>query len=74
MGAPGPNDPHRDQPAAMNAAEKSIVVNASVAEVYERWLRFEEFRSLSNRSAASNESTIRTSRSAMIGAARNRAE
>jgi uncharacterized membrane protein len=26
----------------MNAAEKSIVVNAPVAEVYERWLRFEE--------------------------------
>ena len=26
----------------MNAAEKSIVVNAPVAEVYERWLSFEE--------------------------------
>jgi len=26
----------------MNAAEKSVVVNAPVAEVYERWLRFEE--------------------------------
>ena len=26
----------------MNAAEKSIIVNAPVAEVYERWLRFEE--------------------------------
>jgi len=26
----------------MNAAEKSIVVNAPVAEVYERWLRFED--------------------------------
>jgi uncharacterized membrane protein len=26
----------------MNAAEKSIVVNAPIAEVYERWLRFEE--------------------------------
>ena len=26
----------------MNAAEKSIMVNAPVAEVYERWLRFEE--------------------------------
>jgi uncharacterized membrane protein len=26
----------------MNAAEKSIVVNAPVAEVYERWLCFEE--------------------------------
>jgi uncharacterized membrane protein len=26
----------------VNAAEKSIVVNARVAEVYERWLRFEE--------------------------------
>jgi uncharacterized membrane protein len=26
----------------MNAAEKAIVVNAPVSEVYERWLRFEE--------------------------------
>jgi uncharacterized membrane protein len=26
----------------MNAAEKSIVVNAPVAKVYEQWLRFEE--------------------------------
>jgi uncharacterized membrane protein len=26
----------------MNAAEQSIIVNAPVAEVYERWLRFEE--------------------------------
>jgi uncharacterized membrane protein len=26
----------------MNATEKSIIVNAPVAEVYERWLRFEE--------------------------------
>jgi uncharacterized membrane protein len=26
----------------VNAAEKSIIVNAPVAEVYERWLRFEE--------------------------------
>lgn len=26
----------------MNAAEKSIIVNAPVAEVYERWLSFEE--------------------------------
>jgi len=26
----------------MNAAEKSIVVNAPIAEVYDRWLRFEE--------------------------------
>jgi uncharacterized membrane protein len=26
----------------MNAAEKSITVNAPVAEVYDRWLRFEE--------------------------------
>src|SRR2546423_13293547 len=40
--APGPNDSHRDEPAPMNAAEKSIIVNAPVAEVYERWLRFEE--------------------------------
>jgi uncharacterized membrane protein len=42
MGAPGPNDSDRDEPAAMNAAEKSIVVNAPVAEVYDRWLCFEE--------------------------------
>ena len=42
MDAPGPNDSHRDEPAVMNAAEKSIIVNAPVAEVYERWLRFEE--------------------------------
>ena len=41
-GAPGPDDSHRDEPAAMNAAEKSIIVNAPVAEVYDRWLRFEE--------------------------------
>ena len=26
----------------MNAAEKSIIVNAPVADVYQRWLRFEE--------------------------------
>ncbi len=26
----------------MNAAEKSIVVNAPVAQVYEQWLRFED--------------------------------
>ena len=36
----------------MNAAEKSIIVNAPVAEVYERWLCFEEIpkfiRSLGN--------------------------
>lgn len=42
MDAPGPDDSPRDEPASMNAAEKSIVVNAPVAEVYERWLRFEE--------------------------------
>ena len=42
MHAPGPNNSSRDEPAQMNAAEKSIVVNAPVAEVYERWLRFEE--------------------------------
>ena len=42
MDAPGPDDSHRDEPAPMNAAEKSIIVNAPVAEVYERWLRFEE--------------------------------
>jgi uncharacterized membrane protein len=42
MDAPGPNDSHQDEPAAMNAAEKSIIVNAPVAEVYERWLCFEE--------------------------------
>jgi uncharacterized membrane protein len=36
----------------MNAAEKSITVHAPVADVYERWLRFEELpkfiRSLGN--------------------------
>lgn len=52
MDARGPNDCHRNEPAAMNAAEKSIIVNAPVAEVYERWLRFEELprfiRSLGN--------------------------
>jgi uncharacterized membrane protein len=42
MDAPGPDDSSRDEPAPMNAAEKSIIVNAPVAEVYERWLRFEE--------------------------------
>lgn len=42
MGVPGPNDSSRDERTQMNAAEKSIVVNAPVAEVYERWLRFEE--------------------------------
>ena len=31
-----------NEPITMNAAEKSVVVNAPVAEVYERWLRFEE--------------------------------
>jgi uncharacterized membrane protein len=41
-GAPGPNDSRRNEPVAMNATEKSIIVNAPVAEVYERWLRFEE--------------------------------
>ena len=51
-GAPGPNDSQRDEPAPMNAADRSIVVNAPVAEVYERWLHFEELpkfiRSLGN--------------------------
>lgn len=42
MDAPGPNDANRDEAAPMNAAEESIIVNAPVAEVYERWLRFEE--------------------------------
>jgi uncharacterized membrane protein len=31
-----------DGPVVMNAAEKSITVNVPVAEVYERWLCFEE--------------------------------
>jgi uncharacterized membrane protein len=31
-----------EESIVMNAAEKSITVNAPVAEVYERWLRFEE--------------------------------
>jgi uncharacterized membrane protein len=42
MDAPGPDDSPRGEPTPMNAAEKSIIVNAPVAEVYERWLRFEE--------------------------------
>src|SRR6266705_3232067 len=31
------------RPPAMNAAEGSIVVNAPVADVYERWLAFEDY-------------------------------
>ena len=31
------------RPLAMNAAEGSIVVNAPVADVYERWLVFEDY-------------------------------
>lgn len=42
MDDPGPNDSNRDESGPMNAAEESIIVNAPVAEVYERWLRFEE--------------------------------
>jgi uncharacterized membrane protein len=42
MNAPGRNDSNRDESTAMNAAEKSIVVNAPVAQVYEQWLRFED--------------------------------
>lgn len=29
------------QPIAMNAARKTIAVSASIAKVYEQWLRFE---------------------------------
>ena len=31
------------RPLAMDAAEGSIVVNAPVADVYERWLVFEDY-------------------------------
>src|SRR6266478_5341841 len=31
------------RPLAMDAAEGSIVVNAAVADVYERWLAFEDY-------------------------------
>src|ERR1700736_5501875 len=37
-----PNDCLLSGPIPVNAAEKSIIVNAPVAEVYERWLCFEE--------------------------------
>src|SRR5256886_15925710 len=31
------------RPPAMDAAEGSIVVNAAVADVYQRWLAFEDY-------------------------------
>jgi len=37
-----PNDRLLTGPGSVNAAEKSIVVNAPVAQVYEQWLRFED--------------------------------
>ena len=37
-----PNDRLLTGPISVNAAEKSIVVNAPVAQVYEQWLRFED--------------------------------
>jgi uncharacterized membrane protein len=33
----------RTRPLAMDAAERSIVVNVPVLDVYERWLAFEEY-------------------------------
>ena len=42
----GPNDPMPNKgtrPLAMDAAEGSIVVKAPVADVYERWLAFEDY-------------------------------
>ena len=33
----------RTKPLAMDAAEESIVVNAPVADLYERWLVFEDY-------------------------------
>src|ERR1700726_2294751 len=38
----GPEQAPRNQTLALNVAERSIVVNAPVADVYERWLRFED--------------------------------
>ena len=41
-----PNEPMQNKgnrPLAMDAAEGSIVVNAPVADVYERWLAFEDY-------------------------------
>ena len=41
-----PNEPMRnkgDNPRTMDAAEGSIVVNASVGTVYKRWLAFEDY-------------------------------
>ena len=42
----GPNEPmptKGTRPLAMDAAEGSIVVKAPVADVYERWLAFEDY-------------------------------
>jgi uncharacterized membrane protein len=44
--APTPNESmaaKRTRPRAMAAAEGSIVVNASVSDVYQRWLAFEDY-------------------------------
>ena len=44
--APTPNEtmPSKgNRPRAIDAAEGSIVVNAAVADVYERWLAFEDY-------------------------------
>ncbi len=43
---PTRNEPMRDngtQPRTMDAAEGSIVVKASVVDVYQRWLAFEDY-------------------------------
>src|SRR5207237_10879267 len=43
---PPPNEPmpnNGSRPRTIDAAEGSIVVNAPVADVYERWLAFEDY-------------------------------
>jgi uncharacterized membrane protein len=43
---PTPNEPmlnNGTRPRAMDAAEKAIVVNAPIADVYQRWLAFEDY-------------------------------
>ena len=54
----------------MNAAEKSIVVNAPVAQVYEQWLRFEAPEVHQIGLGTSNESTIHISHSSLFEAGR----
>src|ERR1700737_2651606 len=43
---PTPNEPmpnNGSKPRTMNAAEGTIVVNAPVSDVYQRWLAFEDY-------------------------------